>query len=372
MTGAATLDGLVGTVLVVEDEEPVRRAVARILERADHHPLLAGDAGEARARLSEEPVALALCDVGLPDGSGLELVAHIADSFPDTAVMMVTGTDDPAVAATALELGAYGYVVKPFRANELLIHVTNALHRRSLEIENREHRTRLQKLVADRTADLGRTLTELERAHEDLEESREITIERLSWAAEYRDPETGSHLRRMSRYSELLAVLAGLGRARAELVRLASPMHDLGKIGIPDEILLKTGRYTDEDRRIMSAHPEIGHRLLAGSGAELLDLAATIALTHHERWDGSGYPRGVAGEAIPVEGRIVAIADVFDALTSARRYKRAFTFDEAVATMEEERGRHFDPDLLDLFLGSIDDVEAIARAHPDPLVDAGG
>jgi putative two-component system response regulator len=166
----------------------------------------------------------------------------------------------------------------------------------------------------------------------------------------------------MSLYCALLGRLAGLETDGAELIRIASPMHDVGKIGIPDRILLKPGRLTEDERRVMEAHTEMGHRILAGSGVELLDLAAKMALTHHERIDGTGYPAGAAGEEIPIEGRICAIADVFDALTSDRVYRHAFQPDEARAMMLEGRGTQFDTELLDLFFGSFEDVLAIRRA----------
>ena len=166
----------------------------------------------------------------------------------------------------------------------------------------------------------------------------------------------------MSLYCALLARLAGIDGARAEAIRIASPMHDVGKIGIPDRILLKPGRLAEEERRVMEAHTEMGHRILAGSGVDLLDLAAEMALTHHERIDGMGYPSGARGDEIPIAGRICAIADVFDALTSDRVYRQAFQPDEARSLMQEGRGTQFDAELLDLFFSSFDDVLAIRRA----------
>jgi putative two-component system response regulator len=282
--------------------------------------------------------------------------------YPDTAVVMVTGMDDRSYADAAIELGAYGYVLKPFKPNELIINVGNALRRRTLEIENRSSRERLEQTVLDRTAALRDTIAQLESSDAELRRLREETIRRLSWAAEFRNQETGEHIVRMSLYSALLARLAGLDADRAEAIRIASPMHDVGKIGIPDRILLKPGRLTDEERKVMEAHTEMGYRILAGSGVELLDLAAMMALTHHERIDGTGYPTGAAGEAIPIEGRICAIADVFDALTADRVYRPAFQPDEAHSLMLEGRGTQFDAELLDLFFSSFDDVLAIRRA----------
>jgi putative two-component system response regulator len=307
-------------------------------------------------------VALVLSDVNMPGESGLDFTREVIATHPDTAVVMVTGLDDRRYAEAAIEVGAYGYVLKPFKPNELIINVGNALRRRSLEIENRSHRERLEQTVLDRTSALRDTIAQLESSESELRRLREETIRRLSWAAEFRNQETGEHIVRMSLYCALLARLAGLDADRAELIRIASPMHDVGKIGIPDRILLKPGRLTEDERRVMEAHTEMGHRILAGSGVELLDLAATMALTHHERIDGTGYPGRLADEAIPIEGRICAVADVFDALTSDRVYRKAFQPDEARQVMAEGRGTQFDAHLLDLFFGAFDDVLAIRRA----------
>ena len=219
----------------------------------------------------------------------------------------------------------------------------------------------MEQEVGARTAELKQSLSQLEQTTAALDRSDEQALRRMACAAEFRDPETAHHLERMSRYSALLARAAGLGEARSELVRLASPMHDLGKIGIPDAVLLKEGIFTPEDRKIMEAHPMIGYDLLTGSGSELLDLAAIIALGHHERIDGGGYPNHTRGGARPIEARIASIADVYDALTSERRYKRAMTIAESQELMIANSGTQFDADLLDLFLVHMDEVRHIQR-----------
>ncbi len=349
-------------ILIVDDEEPIQRLLARLLEEHGYVCATVGNATEARALLAAEPFALVLSDVNMPGESGLDFVAYVLASYPDSAVVMVTGLDDRRYAELALQHGAYGYVLKPFKTNELVINVVNALRRRKLEIENRGHRERLERTVLERTSALRDTISRLETSEGELRRLREETIRRLSWAAEFRNHETGEHIVRMSLYCSLIARLAGLGAEQAELVRIASPMHDVGKIGIPDRILLKAGPLTPGQREVMESHTEIGYRILAGSQTTLLDLAATMALTHHERVDGTGYPHGLAGDAIPLEGRIVAIADVFDALTSDRVYRPAFQPDEALAMMLAERGAQFDAVLLDQFEASFDEVLAIRRS----------
>ena len=194
----------------------------------------------------------------------------------------------------------------------------------------------------------------------ELQLSQAEMIRRLAFAAEFRNAETGRQTERMSRYCELIARKLELDEERCELIRLASGLHDVGQIAIPDRILLKPGALTDSERRVMERHAEIGHRLLSGSSSELLELAASIALTHHERFDGTGYPRGLAGEAIPLEGRIAAVADVFDAITSARAYRSALPVEDAIEELRRGRGSRFDPLVLDAFLDAIPDLSAIA------------
>jgi putative two-component system response regulator len=202
-------------------------------------------------------------------------------------------------------------------------------------------------------------------------------VNRLSIAAEFRDNETAQHIRRMSHYCALLAAKTGMDREKTDLIRVASQMHDVGKIGIPDSILLKNGRLTPQERIVIEQHPGIGHRILRGSTSELLQIAATIALSHHERIDGAGYPNKIKGDDIPIEARVAAIADVFDALTTNRVYRGAFHLQEAVDIMKEGRGTQFDADLLDLFLESLSEVleikgelesEVILPLFPDQAV----
>jgi putative two-component system response regulator len=355
-----TDDDIGAPVLVVDDDNSIRRMIVRILGRAGYECTEASDATAALQFADTNEFALVTCDVNMPGGSGLDLVRDLRTRHPDIAVLMVSGMDDPRTAAVATDLGAYGYLMKPFEANEMLIASANALRRRHLEIENRLHQQHLESLVAERTSDLTATVERLSRTEHALRESQEEAIRRLAFAAEFRDPTTGAHINRMSRTCELLADHAGLGRAKAELIRIASPMHDIGKIAVSDEVLRKPGKLTSEEMDEMRKHPVIGNEILSGSDSELLQLGGLIALTHHERWDGTGYPYHLRRDQIPVEGRIVAIADVFDALTSERSYKPAFTVDHALGIMTEERGHHFDPDLLDVFLDIVDEVVGVA------------
>jgi cyclic di-GMP phosphodiesterase len=278
---------------------------------------------------------------------------------------MVAGEDSPKLAMTAIEQGAYGYLVKPVKTGELLINVANALHRRRLELDNGRLVQRLQATVDDRSHELEEALRDLELSETKVWVSQAETIFRLARLVEFRDEETGHHLHRMSSYCGILARGTGFSEQRCELVRLASQLHDVGKVAVPDSILLKHGKLTPEEFEVVKGHAETGFQMLSGGASEVVQLGALIARTHHERWDGSGYPRGLAGNDIPAEGRIAAVADVFDALTSDRVYRPALPVKSAIEMMRDERGHHFDPELLDAFLLALPEIEAIRQAYAD-------
>ena len=361
-TETSPQDGAKPAILAVDDEAPALRTLSRLLIRHGYECEVASSAEEARRVMSRKTFELVLADVNMPGGSGMDLLDFVVREYPDTATVMVTALDDSALAERALSSGAYGYVIKPFRPNEILINVSNALRRRALELENAQHRDKLSTMVQERTSDLWDAVRDLEVAHKELRWSREETVEKLSVAAEFRDIETAQHIHRMSAYCDLLAGKVGVDSDKREVIRVASVMHDIGKIGVPDSILLKPGRLTPDEYDTMKLHAEMGYRVLDGSRSELLQVAATIALTHHEWWDGSGYPNGTKKDDIALEGRIAAIADVFDALTSNRVYRKAFHLGEAIDMMMKERESHFDPELLDVFLDSLDEVVRIRES----------
>jgi len=352
-------------ILIVDDEIYIREILSRWLSKDGYDCLTASNGEEALLTLAHSPVSLMISDIMMPGISGLELLATAKKKYQDLAVIMATAVDDRQVGTHALEIGAYGYVIKPLDRNEVLLNVANGLHLRGLEMGNRRHREELEQLVEERTRKLQETIRKLLETEKELSISREETIQRLAMAAEFRDDETALHTVRMGSFCQILAIRAGLPPADCELIRSASPLHDVGKIGTPDNILLKPGKLTAEEFVIIKKHAEIGHRLLSNSSSTMLETGAIIAWTHHEKFNGSGYPRGLAGESIPIEGRIAAVCDVFDALTSDRVYKKAYPVDKAVEIMMEGRGNHFDPVLLDLFMNSMDEVLAIKDEYID-------
>jgi putative two-component system response regulator len=352
-------------LLIVDDDEPLRRWAQRVLEGRGYSCETAGDAAAARERLQAVEHQVVLLDVNMPGESGMQLLSHIRSEHPSAAVVMMTGEDSLQLATAAIEQGAYGYMVKPVGDGELSINVVGAMYHRRRELEYQRLLERLQSTAQERGERLEEALQELQVSETKVLVSQAETIFRLARLVEFRDEETGHHLRRMSSYCEILARRIGLPEERCELIRLASQLHDVGKIAIPDSILCKHGKLTAEELEVIKGHAEIGFQMLADSTSEVVKMGAVVARSHQEWWDGGGYPRGLAGEAIPLEGRIAAVADVFDALTSDRVYRPAFPTGSAVEMMRAERGTHFDPELLDAFLAALGEVEAIRRALAD-------
>jgi len=267
-------------------------------------------------------------------------------------VLVLTSERTKEAKKRALAAGAKAFLTKPIDWTELLLQMNNLLEPRFLHRRLRERNLELESMVQARTSDLWDAVKTLEAADQELRLAQEETIRRLSLAGEFREVQTPQDVDHMGTYCERLARSYGLDAEHVDLIRLASPMHDIGKIGVPDRVLMKPGRLTPDERKTMEEHTVIGHRILSGSNSKLLDTAATIALTHHERFDGAGYPNGLRGEEIPIEGRIAAISDVFDAMLSQRPYRSGLPLGKCFKIMKEKRGTHFDPDLLDLFLTS--------------------
>lgn len=338
-------------ILIVDDEPYIREILSRWLVGEGYCCAQAEDTESALRVLENGAAELMISDIRMPGRSGLELLDEARARFPTLAVIMLTAVDDRQTAVRTLEAGAFGYVIKPFDRNELLISVINALERRRLTMMSIDYQHRLEEQVRRRTEQL--------RLREE-----EIAL-RLVTAAEHRDSETGAHIRRIGMYSQILARARGWDEAHAEEIRLAAPMHDVGKIGIPDHILLKPGSLTSQEFSVIERHTTMGAAILAGSRVPLLRLACEIALTHHERWDGSGYPRGLVRNQIPEAGRIVAVADVYDALVHSRVYRPALSEEQALRIMRRGRGRHFDPSVFDIFLQVLPELRSI-REELDP------
>ncbi|MFH1117842.1 MAG: HD domain-containing phosphohydrolase, partial [Pseudomonadota bacterium] len=340
-------------ILVVDDEEAIRNLLAIQLSTDGYVCSTASGGEEAQRLLESNEFHLVLSDINMPGMSGIELLSVITRRYPNTAVLMATAVDDRDTATRALELGAYGYLIKPFGMNDVLNNVANALERRRLTLLSQEYERELEAEVRERTRQVR--------------EREEEVVFRLLSSMGFRDDETGAHARRIGLYAALMARGLGWKQEEVDKILLAAPMHDLGKIGINDAILRKPGRLTAEEFEEMKKHTTIGAKILRGSEVPLIRLAEEIALSHHEKWDGSGYPQGLAGDAIPPSGRITAVADVYDALVHKRVYKEAYPEEKALAVLEEGRGRHFCPEVVTVFMNMHPEMRRIRKEVKDGM-----
>ncbi|MBK6852719.1 MAG: response regulator [Burkholderiales bacterium] len=307
--------------------------------------------------LDKDPDLL-IVDQQMPGLSGIELVKRFRVRHPDTPTLMVTANCDKELRYEALGIGVTDFLTKPVDNVEFLARARNMLALRESHKKVADHAA----FLADRNAWLD---DEVRKKTQAIVAQAQETVICLAKAAEHRDPETGAHILRMSHYSRLIARRLGLSTEQQDLLLAAAPMHDIGKVAIPDMILLKAGKLDDEEMAIMRRHAFIGYQVLSVGTSPLLQTAAQIAHSHHEKFDGSGYPQGLKGEAIPLFGRIVAVADVFDALTSARPYKTAWTVERARQLLIDGKGSHFDPACVDALLGEWDEALEIKQRFKD-------
>lgn len=353
-------------ILVVDDEAINRELLEAMLAGFGYESETAVDGFEALAKLNLD-IDLVLCDLMMPGMDGFEVVKKIREDpeHSDLPICMVTSLSGKEQRLRAVEAGANDFIAKPVDRFEVGVRVRALLKIKEAQDALKRHRAELEETVDRRTTALREALQEMSEAHRETYAAHVETIKRLSIAAEYKDEDTADHIERMSGYAHIVARKLSLSPKQCELILSSSPMHDVGKLGIPDGILLKPGKLDSEEWDVMKTHTTIGARILEGSSSELLQAGEIIALTHHEKWDGSGYPTGLAGEEIPIEGRITAIADVFDALTSRRPYKEPFSIEKSLSIIEEGRGSHFDPAVVDAFAAEIDAVLAKKKEHSE-------
>jgi putative two-component system response regulator len=336
-------------ILIVDDEAANVELLKRLLDRAGFTRVdSTTDPRQAGALFEQLGPDLVLVDLHMPHMDGLAVIDELTRLAHATylPILMLTGDMAPQARRDALSRGAKDFVNKPFHADEVLLRIRTLLETRFLYLEIQSQNQMLEAKVQERTQELEAAQIEI--------------LERLARAAEFRDDNTGQHTERVGQMAALLANEIGWSSADVALIRRAAPLHDVGKIGIPDSVLLKLGKLTAEEFTLVKTHTTIGARILSGSRFSLLKLAEEIAASHHERWDGSGY-QGTAGEAIPLVGRIVTVADVFDALTQERPYKAAWSKEDAVAEIERQRGHQFDPAIVDAFLRIINRSSPAAR-----------
>jgi len=345
-------------VVVIDDQSTGRIVLSEIMRSLDPSLEVAtfSDPVEAIEYARKHPVDMVLTDYKMPNMDGIEAIRRLRRIFgyEDVPIICITVVNDREVRYRALEAGATDFLIRPIDRLECGARCRNLLSLRRHEILKKNRTRILEQKIDEATREIRR---------------REVdTLFRLAKAAEQRDKVTGMHLVRMAKYSALVAKGIGLSAAEQEAVELAAPMHDIGKIGIPDRILQNPGKLSGEDQRVMQSHAHIGYDMLKDSSSGFLQMAAVIALGHHEKFDGTGYPTGLKGEHIPLEARIVAVADVYDALTSVRPYKPAWPVKDALGYLEQQSGRHFDPRLVEILARSRDEVLAIGERFADQAV----
>jgi len=350
-------------ILIVDDDPKILGLLSDMVSSLGHEVETANDGFEALAKVGLD-IDLILLDVNMPGMDGFEVARSIRKQYlaNELPIIMVTGMATREDRIGAVNAGANDFVAKPFDLTEIRVRMNSLLGMKAAHDALRQHKDELEDIVRRRTEALRTALDDVVEAQRRLRTANLETIQRLVVAAEYKDLGSAVHIQRMSEYSALIARKLRLSPQRVELIYHASPMHDIGKIGIPQKILLKPGKLNQREWGDIKRHPTIGAKILQKSTSQLLRLGEIIALTHHEKWDGSGYPKGLRGTEIPIEGRIIAVADVFDALTSKRPYKGAFSNDRAFQILWEGRGKHFDPELVDLFLSSVDEIVEIQSA----------
>ncbi len=359
------------SILIIDDEEFLRRSIADFIEDLEQEPLMAANGAEGLELLDRHQPEFVFVDLNMPVMDGYEFIEKARVRYPELPIVVLSGVGLVEDAIRAVRAGAWDFISKPITDFIVLEHALDKNRERArLLRENRKYREHLEDMVAQRTAELERTRLEV--------------VHSLGKASEYRDNETGNHVIRVGNIAAVLARTMGLPPAHCELIRQAAPMHDVGKIGIPDAILLKPGKLTPEEWTVMKTHTRIGYEILTPNDAALagdacvicrqeseadsnalLAMARRIALYHHERWDGTGYPCGLAGENIPIEARIVAVIDVYDALGSKRTYKEPFDEETCRRIIQEGSGTHFDPAAVRALFSDVEEIMAIKRNWQD-------
>jgi len=362
-------------ILLCDDEKQLVQVFQAILESDGHHCDTCLNGEDAIRKVYQKDYDLILLDVQMPGLNGFEVCTAIKkiEKYQDVPVLFLTGLRDYESRMQGLEVGANDFISKPVEAPELILRVRNMLKLREYSKFLKKYNVTLEQEIEKKAGEILKMNDELIMANERIKAAYIDTVYRLSMAAEHKDSDTSEHLLRISSLSSLFASILGMSETEVERIYFSAPMHDIGKIGIPSEILLKKSRLTYDEFEVIKNHTLIGSDMLGGSDSMILKTAAVIAESHHEKWDGTGYPLGLKGEEIPIEGRIVMLVDVYDALRSKRPYKDGMSHDEALKIITEGDDRlskeHFDPNLLELFLEHSEEVENVFEKISNEEID---
>jgi len=352
------------TILVADDDEMIRTLHAEFVKGFGYDVEVAADGIEAIAKIGLG-VDLVLTDAHMPNMDGFEVARRIREtrSSDELPIVMVTSLEAREDRLRAYEAGINDFINKPVDHTELRLRLKWLLELKSAQDQLRHSKDTLQSTVEKRTRALREALEEVTRAQREIQAGHLDTIRRLTLAAEYKDHDTAGHIERIGRYSQVVGMAMHLQPGMVDLLLHAAPMHDVGKLGIPDHILLKPGPLSTEERTVMNTHTTIGGQILAGSTSPVIQMGERVALTHHEKWNGTGYPHGIAGDEIPLEARICSVVDFFDALTMDRPYRKAVPNPRVVEMIRSETGTSFDPSIVEIFVDVLDELESIQAEY---------
>jgi len=352
-------------VLVVEDNNEAREQVSKLLGNFFENITTAVDGVDGLNKFKTQKFDLIVSDINMPNMNGIDMISEIRTLDDNIHIIILSAYDNSEYFMKTIALGIDSYIIKPIEFDLFVNTITKIIKKIKLVYDNDEYKKELENMNHLLENQITQRIKEIIALNKDIKDTQKEVLFTIGAIGEIRSKETGDHVKRVAQYSKLLALYYGLGEEDAEMLKEASPMHDIGKVGIPDAILNKPAKFTDDEYEIMKKHSKLGYEMLKNSHRPILKLAATIAYQHHERYDGKGYPQGLKGEDIDINGRITALADVFDALGSSRVYKKAWSDEKIFKMLKDERGKHFDPKLIDIFFDNLEEFLKIRDSFKD-------
>jgi len=346
-------------VLYVEDNEDARTGTLKMFSNLFDNITVGIDGEDGLEKFKSDTFDIVITDINMPKMNGVEMLQHIRDIDDKVPCIVISAHTESNFLMDTIKIGVDGYIIKPIDISQFIDTISKTLHKLELEKQNKVYRQNLEILNTDLESQVIERIGQVYALNEEIVNTQKEVIFTLAAIGESRSRETGNHVKRVAKYTKILAKAYGMSDDESDMIKMASPMHDIGKVGIPDSILNKNGKHTPEETIIMKTHAQMGYEMLKNSKRPILQASAIIAYQHHEKYDGSGYPQGLKGEEIHIYGRISAIADVFDALGSSRVYKAAWDDEKIFKLFKEEQGKHFDPKLIDIFFDNLNKFLAV-------------